>query len=364
MVEVKTFNGDKLAEFIKSDEYQKLAFIPISLHRAISHLNNPRLQENDIILLIAYEGKNMLGYLGVLPEDLRINGNIERGGFLSCLWIHPESRGKKVAQKLLEICFEKWNSRILVTEFTSSAKGLYDKTGIFNDLIIKEGIRIYMKSELGRILPEKKEWFKNVIYLLGCIDGGLNIYANLKLIFTKKSKINLTAEKVNQIDSELQTYISQHNKNELFQRSKEELNWILNFPWVLSGLNSDPLSSKYHFTSVANEFKYIPIVLRNAQNKIVAFALFSKRNDTLKLPYCYYDSDKIEEVLTLVQNMILDEKCKTFTTFLPVLIERLQQKSIGLYKKKVKRHFIISKFFPDIKEPFEIQDGDADCVFT
>lgn len=364
MVEIKLLNKQQLTQFLNSNEFEQLAFLPISHHRALSHLNNPRLREADVILLLAYEGTELLGYLGVLPEDLRINDKIEHGGFLSCLWIHPNARGKKIAQKLLDECFKCWDSRILVTEFTASAKGLYDKTGIFKDLVVKEGLRVYLKSELARILPEKKAIFKKFRFALSASDALINLFANFKTWVIRKPLLDFEFERITEISDELEDFISIHQQNELFARKKNELNWILNFPWVLNGINSYTHSDKYHFSSVAQKFMNLPYLIRNEHGEITAFLMFTNRDGRLKLPYCYFNEGNKEKVLNLINYVILSENCKTFTTFNPFLTESKILSSVGFYKKTVKRHYIISKVFPNIEHTFEVQDGDADCVFT
>ena len=42
--------------------------LPISKHRLVSHINNPRANEDDIVLLTAHEDGNVEAYIGILPD--------------------------------------------------------------------------------------------------------------------------------------------------------------------------------------------------------------------------------------------------------------------------------------------------------
>ena len=52
-MDIKLLNKRDLSIFIDSAEYEKLDNVPISKHRAKSHINNTRLNEDDVLLLIA-----------------------------------------------------------------------------------------------------------------------------------------------------------------------------------------------------------------------------------------------------------------------------------------------------------------------
>ncbi len=366
MIEIKHLNKSQLEIFVESQDFRDQNFIPISKHRAYSQSKNPRLNAEDILLFLAYENDILVGYLGALPDKIFIDNQIENCAWLSCLWINPEQRGKKIAQKLLDSCFKVWGNRILVTEFTDSAKYLYNKSQIFNSLCDKKGIRLYVKSDLQKILPPKKELFQKIKPLLSAFDFTANLFLKLRLSLKKVTTTDLRIEKVKEIDQEIIDFISSKQKNELFKRGKEELNWILKNPWILSSLETSE-SKKYHFSSVENSFEFIPLKIYNPQNNLVAFLMFSKRNNSLKIPYCYYNSESLMELINVINQQILELKISTFTTFqTEISAYYFKNKTFAFHKKTITRNYIISKVFGEdiLAEKFEIQDGDADCSFT
>ncbi len=367
MTEIKLLNKSLLIEFINHEDYNTLESIPITRHRAISQILNPRLEDNDVLLLLAYQEEKIVGYLGVLPDQIFINNKTEKCGWLSCLWVNPSHRGKQIAQLLLDTCFDAWGKRILATEFTPSAKRLYDKSNFFKDLQIKEGIRLYIRSDLHNLLPPRKRIFKKLFLILKVTDAIINSLLDIKLLFRKPNIGNLRLEYINHLDNEVQNFISDKQQNQLFKRGKTELNWIIKNPWVLSTPIMDVVSSKYHFSSSDKSFNFYALKVRNSDNQLIAFIIFSKRNQNLKLPYCYYHGDHLNSVINILYFHLLKWKIKTFTTFKSEITRYLSNnKTPALFKREIKRHYIISNFFSTsiFEEEYEIEDGDADCSFT
>ena len=154
MLEIKKYNRKDLEQYVNSQTFKDLKVIPISFHRAISQCNNPRALEDDILLFVAYEDGQIAGCLGALPDDYFTKDNTKvHLAWMSCLWVDPEHRGKKIAQKLIHSCFEAWDHRIILTEFTSEAGSLYQKRNLFDPWLTLKGRRWYIQSDLIFILP-------------------------------------------------------------------------------------------------------------------------------------------------------------------------------------------------------------------
>lgn len=362
MITITLLNRSSLRQFIASSEYHTLPFVPITPHRALSHIANPAADEEDILLLLAYEEKTLVGYLGVLAGRIQQGEDLKKCGWLSCMWIHPEQRGKQIAQKLLEACFEVWDKAILVTEFTIPAARLYEKTGAFNDLQIRKGIRLYVRSDLHKLLPPHKKIFATVKPLLRFADLLINGVADIRFLFRKKKPTH-GLEYANSIDEEINSFIAGKQSAQLFKRNTDELNWIIKNPWILSAPEKDEIAKRYSFSAVDRSFVFYAVKVRNAEGRLAAFMLFSKRNNVLKLPYVYFDMN-VADIVQIIMYHIISLRINTFSCFHPEISAYLQKhRTPALYKKEINRHYIISKVFT-IPPSFDIQDGDADCSFT
>ncbi|MBK8500996.1 MAG: GNAT family N-acetyltransferase [Saprospiraceae bacterium] len=366
MIHLEEYNPNALQKLIVSEDLGQLPFLPISKHRAISHINNPRAADADTLLILAYDDAILVGYLGVLPDWIFDNqGNKHKCGWLSCMWVDEQCRGQGISKKLVAQALKAWDQKILVTEFTVAAKGLYDKTGAFKDLQIKEGIRLYVRSDLARLLPPKGHVLNKLKPLWKLVDSGVNTLFDLRFLSPSKPR-DPHWEYPDKIDSEIEEFIHTRQESQIFKRRKQELNWILNYPWIISA-QADEMSRKYHFSSVAGIFEFIPTKLKNNRGKLIAFILFTRRDGALKIPYCYFDQEVVSQVLDCIRWHIVKWKIKTCTIFHPGLVEGFNKSgSPALYKKTIRRHYIISKVFDQFSsnEIYEIQDGDADCAFT
>lgn len=363
MIEIKLLNRQGLADYIYSEEYEQSPVVPITRHRALSQIRNPRAAAEDVLLLLAYEGANLVGYLGVLPD--RMNGQL-KCGWMSCLWIAPEHRGKQIAQKLLQQCFEAWGQKLLATEFTAPAKKLYDKTGLFRDLQIKRGIRLYLRADLHTLLTPRKAWFSKIAFLFKAFDTAVNFVLDARFLFWRPGLGHLKIEYVREVGDETAHFIERSRGAHGFQKGAAELNWMLQNPWVLSAPEKDDFGKRYHFSSTDQSFDFYGIKIKNQENQLLAFLVFSKRNRFLKLPFCYVENE-VDAVLQVIAFFLHRWRVNTFTTFHPALVERLRQRNGLLFlKRETRRHYLISKVFEleNSRENFEIQDGDGDCGFT
>lgn len=366
MIEIKAFDKVKLKALIDSPEFLRFPFLPISPHRAISHIHNPRAGERDVLLLIAFDDGNIAGYLGVLPDWIfDRKGNKHTCGWLSCMWVDEKYRGQGISKKLVSEALKAWDQKILVTEFTYAAKRLYDKTGAFKDLQIIDGIRLYIRSDLSRLLPPRGRFYQNLQPLWRVTDTVVNLLLDRRFLFFSKKHL-FHQECIDRIDDEASVFIKDRQENQLFRRTKSELEWILNYPWVISA-QADEISKKYHFSSVADLFEFKPLKLRDKKGKLIALILFARRDAALKIPYCYFDPPDIDIVMDCIRWYLIHWRIKTATLFHPLLVQAFRdQKSPAIFKKTVKRHYIISKVFDQFpsSEKSVIQDGDADCAFT
>lgn len=366
MIRIQQFNKYQLDEFIRSTEFDQMENIPISTHRAVSHINNPRAKNDDVLLFVAYDENEMVGYLGALPDRLWINKQFEHCAWLSCIWVSPQHRGKKIAFQLVQDCFKAWNNRILITEYTLPAKKLYLKTGDFSGLKKLEGLRLYVRSEFSRILPPKKKIYKQLRPLIKVTDTLFNLVGDLRFLLYSTQLPNIQLEFIEEIDEEIQLFIQKKQHNQLFKRSANELNWIIQYPWVLSLPNKNEAErERYHFSSSDRFFEFVPLKVRNSSGGLIGFLLFSRRNKHLRLPYCYFEDTEV--IMKVIEHLLIKWKVSTFTVYHEALRMALKNsKTIAIAKKKIERGYMISNQFDLelLKEGFEIQDGDADCSFT
>jgi GNAT superfamily N-acetyltransferase len=369
-MELREFTPATLQDFISSEEYARMPVVPISRHRALSHIRNPRVAPHDVILVLAMADGKMAGYLGVLADYIFLNGQKEKAGWLSCMWVDPEVRGQGIAKKLLNRVLERWDNRILVTEFTPAAKGLYDRSGQFQDLKVSEGLRAFLRFNLDELLPKKIPVLNKLKPALKVPNALLNIPNELRLNIWKPGKdlSNFRVEKINHLDQELSDFISERQQNQLEKRSAADLEWLMKNPWLLPWEKEDGTAQRYHFSAFTRNFEFVPLKIYNAENKLIAFLILAIRENDLKIPYLYAEANNIKVAANVMVEEMLQRKLRTLTVFQPEMVAFLKQKPQPfIYLHPLERHYIISKKFAGLlqQQPqVNIQDGDADCAFT
>ena len=358
-----------LKEFINSEEFQQSNVIPITKHRALSQINNPKVNGDDIILFTAHVDDELAGYLGVLADTLYLNGEEQKVGWLSCIWTSEKVRGQGVAKQLLSSALSSWDNKILATEFTQAAKSLYVQSDAFMDLTTLQGRRGYLRLNLDELLPPKG-FPKFFTGLLTCCDLTFNIFNSLRLLFWKPA-INLdqlNLEYTATIDDESKEFIEKRNTNELIRRGAEDLNWINEFPWVLSSPENDTDAKRYHFTSSDRVFKNLNVKLKSVDGEMIAFLMFVVGGKNLKIPYSYFDEKHTDKIVQVIYHQMFKLKLNMVTTFNPAISNYIKnQRTPFIYSKDMSRSYLITKqlgkSLPDTQQ-FHIQDGSGDCAFT
>lgn len=366
-MEITTYNAAQLGEFIRSDEFRSMPVIPISTPRAISHIHNPRAAPGDVLLIIARDAGKMVGYLGVLPDTI-FNEKDEafQCGWLSCMWVDPEVRGKGIAKKLIGTAFDTYNDHILVTEFTLEAKGLYDRSGHFTALRTIDGLRCYLRFNLHEVLPKKNERYKKLASLLSLSDAIANIPVNIRLkLFSPALSSKLKFEETDKLDDQIATLISAYNAGNFERRGEAELNWIKDYPWLNTAAESE--SKRYHFSVRASRFENFLIKMMEGE-KLKGFMHLTIRDNHLKIPYAFLSENMIPDALLYIYDLMVRLGLNMLTVFHPAIVQHLQENnSPFIYKRRIKRNYIITKtldaHFAD-HASVQIQDGDADCAFT
>ena len=367
MFEIIKLNKLELSIYIKSERFLNAPVLPISEHRALSQIKNPKALKDDVLLLLTYDNEKLIGYLGILPDDIFLNETQSiHCGWMSCLWVDPNYRGKKIAQNLIHACFESWKGNILLTEYTGPAEMLYIKMGLFTSFKEMKGVRYYVRSDLSTLLPPKRIIFDKIKPILKSLDWGINILIDTISYFRNPLSLNYSAEEINKIDSETNNFISPLLVNQNFKRSENELNWIMQNPWVLSSDIADEKAKKYHFTSTSRKFEITALKIRNQKSEMLGFIILTNRDGHLKIPYCFYigNIDAIQEV---VNNFIKENKIKTVSIYQPSIIEIQKRKPfIKAINKSITRKYLISTSLSKKVNINNIvlQDGDGDCAFT
>ncbi len=361
-MEIVAYTAAALVELTDSRKFAQLRHLPVSRLRAQSHLHNPRLKSDKPMMYIAWLNGEVVGYRMVLCDDILADGEVQPVGWYSCVWVNPEVRGQGIAKKLVTRCLEDWNGRIFGADAVPESRSLYLSTGLYKGELYLEGTRTYLKLNLADTLIKKRPQLAILKPLFSMVDKVLGL-----MVPRKGGKMPNGVEIVTQVDDEVATFIEPYLATLLFRRDKHDLNWITQHPWVRSG-EPDHESRRYYFSSVARRFEYRQWLLRDAQGRIMGYAMLSIRDGHVKTPYVFVEDQAVAMLAKALAVLMVNERLEMLSTFHPKLSAYFKQhRSPFIFVKSIRREYFVSvpvsQYVKMGAEP-NICDGDGDQAFT
>jgi len=365
-MQLKEIKVVDLIDFVKSDLWKQLIPKPLTELRAISQFHNPRANPNDIALIIAYENQTLIGLVGLFPN--LINGQVGQIAFSNtCWWAHPE-KGKQLAIPLFLKAFALCGQRMFMTDCTPHTLSILEKTNWFEFPDTTLGIRGFLKFNLHEIIPSKLPSTRKLTPLLKLFDQTLNFvltpYRN-----SVKYRFKRNFQKVEQLTSlneELYIFIENHSQNEFTRRSGKELEWIMQFPWIKTKNDDQPITSvEYPFSYIVESFEQYFIKITST-DLTIGLLFISLRDGHMKVPYAYFNEKDANQVLKVLYTQALLKNVVTLTVFCHQLVDVMNSAPHPfIFRKKIKRLMAISKQLSDVYHQYpQMQDGDGDVVFT
>ena len=370
MIEIKRVKKRNILTLISDEDFWNHEFLAISKHRLYSHFKNPNLEEDDLVLLLSYLDKELVGYLGVFIDKIMLNGKEEKIGWLSTWWVHPKTKGKGIGRELLHAMYTDNKGKIGISQFTPSAKRVYDKSGYFVDLKVNKGVKAVLRSNMSFVMPILFSKTKKMIKVLNMFDDFINIFINGKLsiqrkfITSKNHTINL--EYVNIVDHEILSVIHKFNKKDISYKGAAFFEWMKAYHWVIKApLLNETNKSKYEFSMYDVAFDYFLIKLKE-KNRCVGFIVLQRRNTSLKVLFTYYDkTKKVDVVSDIIKLHAIDLGVREIICYDEEISENLNKSKLFLYKRKKVKQSIISKAFGSTNfEEVRMNFGDGDCSFA
>jgi len=366
MSTIRNIRLDELFNFINSEEYKSLEYIPISTHRAISYINNERAKQDDVVITLLLKNNQIIAYRCLFPDYFFYEDKKYHFAWISGSWVHPEFRRRGYSMKLLTHCYNLYQGRILFSNYAPESKSLYDKSLLFKEIHELKGRRIYFRFCFSELLPPKKRFFSKIKPLLIVIDYLLNLLFDIRFVFqSNKLKFeNLRIEE--KIDSRCESLIAKRNLKNPFRRNKNEINHAIDYPWVFQKDNPDQEDIRYHFSSESKQFKYKVLNLLGEKQEISAVFLIKIRDNEITIPYYFSDKLKSDEIVKTIYLFIKKYKLSYMTVFDQNIIDNIKKgHMMVLFSKKMYRKFFAGNEIAELfNESSRFFAGDGDNLYT
>lgn len=361
-MQINSYNRSQLKDFIDSDFYAKSERVPISRHRALSHIHNPDCSEDDILLWAAYKNDLLIGYVGILPGVSVACDKEEKIYWLSCFWVDESYRKENIASLLFFPLVKRYKERLFISNFIPTLEKTYQSLGVFQPTFFRAGERFYLRSCLANIVPVRFPKTKFLKPFLKLTDGIFNLLFSVKSLFYKKAKKEYECVENSCFDEEFQLLIdSSRVGGSYIRRDAKHFDWILKYPWILPG-KPDKESERYFFSSKSEHFGYTSLKIYEKEN-LRGYVLLKIRDKSLTVSYLYADRRVIKDIAAYIFEKANEENLEMITTFDDRLANEIKRNRIRyLFSRKIARPYILTK--KTEIQPAHFQEGDGDNVFT
>ncbi len=365
MIEIKRVKIAELNALVSSPDYASWDVIPISRHRAKSYVANPRCSPNDTALYLAYLNSKLVGYRTILSDIIYINGNSHKVGWLSGNWVNPSYRRQGIASTLFKAAYSDWNGNLLYTNYALESKAVYDKSGAFELATMLIGCRIYLKPCLAKVLPAKGKIFKAIKPLLVAVDFLLNLANPLPLLSKAYTIKNIDVEHIAKPDDEIKSLTIQLLKNTPTARSEKELDWIINYPWLVSSPLPDLIGKKYFFSSSPRQFEQ-SILKIYIKNELAGFMLANNHNGYLSIPYLSCASKYEKAFAQIIAKFAIASKCQRVTIYQESIANEFRKMFLFrlLSIKQHRNFYATTNLIKLFDKTANFAEGDGDCAFV
>lgn len=369
MNEIRKIRISDIPALLEDTAFWKHDFLSVSRHRLYSHYKNPNAQPDDLALLLAYTDGELVGYMGVFTDKIVLDGKENKIGWLSTWWVHPKTKGSGIGREILNTMYESLNGQIGISQFTPSAKRVYDKSGYFYTLKDNRGIKAVLRSNLGFVVPAVFSKSKPLLPLLDAADSFLNIFINCRLSFqrinVRRQLKGVQVEYLNRIDADTERMIHLHGKNHISPKTNAFFEWLKAWNWVQEAPLLD-LTNKHQYEFSIYDRKFnIYLMKIVAKGNCIGFLVLQRRNYVCKVLFSYADVGHASTIANVIKLQCMQQNVREIICYDEVINQQLNKSFVFLYKTKKVKQSIISKVFQ--KQDFDdtvVNFGDGDCSFA
>jgi hypothetical protein len=367
-MEIKTFTVADLKTALVSEDFWLTDTLPITKHRAASYIRNPRADEDDPVLLVAYQDNRVIGYLGILPDKIFANDVVYKLGWLTSWWVDPSCATAGVGAVLLFKALNSYDQYIGVSGGSREARKALQASQKFMPLKPLQGLDIRLRLNAATDIPRRFPVLKIFRGLFKIFDVMLNEFVNLRSFLWQRRNNpcqGLTFEYIAAIDEEADRFIQRHHQHDLTRKEKSDLSWIMNNPWILSAPLKDTTSKRYYFSSRTDRFSYLGVKVFEHQAEMIGFLLLKMRDDRMSVVYSHFERRYAASITAVVFHHARAMNMGILSLYDEQLVASFSELRCPCWSaEKNSRGFSLSKVFSDIPlVNYRLHGGDGDLVF-
>lgn len=358
----------------------------LPLHRAQAYARNPYANDDDIGLLVAYMDTKPVGYLGIMPGQLRSAGEFSKVYWLTTWFVPEEYRDTSAGSLLMMTAISlRYDLLACAPDMGNEAQSVYRALGFrelgplsFSKIEIERlnwsyvllnnvqsklttsgaslpGLGRLTRASAGLFKPWRKRFYRRL----------------LKSVRIGPSEA-LRATEVSGIDSSVVD--ERDASTPRFYRGREILRWMLTDKWVIDRTGSQNSGSNFFFSSIRDHFSYVPLKLSHGGNEGAGFVILSvssnKGERTLKVvDYQISPGTSIRGLSQVIlqqaerieaTRILLPPQLHETFAGIPLLTKILTTRNIYYFARPGRKDSMLATVVDDIRLDF----CDGDLAFT
>lgn len=348
MIDYKTYTAKDVREWIENGAKNGLSEDIISLTRANALMHCPCVKDDDVLAISAKDGEKVVGFTAIFPEKLeRPDMWIATG---TTLWVNPDYADEFVGYNLVKRLWEAYSNHAVIGSDVVPAAAVIDK--LLGATILKyerkafvfrRSIEVHSLRNVASLLLEpfrKCRQRRAIKQVLAAIPSNIRVRA------------------CGTIDAETYAFIQEHSANDTFLRSREMLNWILQYPFFVE----NPLMAR---AKKSMQFSDQIAIFRNhflqiyADDTLIGVVLLAERNSAMHVKMLYTNDEHQESVYAIIVETMLNSGAEQLFSLYPQLNAYLEAHQVGLRTKKAELLFTYPKTLKSLV-PFVLQGADGD----
>jgi hypothetical protein len=368
VIEIKEYTLADLAQLVRSNDFWNGDLIPITRHRALAQIKNPRARPDDVALLVAYDGERICGYTGLLPDLIFLGGQGHKIGWLTTWWRRPDPKYGVVGFALISKACDIYQGAIGGSAPSQAAARVFDASKRFVTLEKRMEVLAFVRANTMEMFPRRIRILQKFCLPLRALDRLANILCEARLRLWRKRygiRGKLRLEYITELDPQTTDFVRELQEQDLHRRGAAEFNWIAQCPWIISAPLKEGRDKRYPFAAAAKESLCFMLKVFDSERTMIGFLILRIVDGQLKIPYCYMRSNRADEIFRVIAEHAVVLPIHTLLVSqseLRASMDRLKFPCLGRVTRS-KSWVIGNVYGTKVAGQLRIQDGDGDCAF-
>ncbi|OEK08542.1 hypothetical protein A8C32_03555 [Flavivirga aquatica] len=313
-LEIIGLSKNMLRGMVEANTLWKKDLAPMPKSKASWLISNERILEDDYCGVIAYENKQMIAFIYMLPDLINTkDGKGSKAYWMIDWWVTDKYKDSILGTYIYNHAIKLANKQVLIKGYTENVEEFYQKQPF---TVITSRLRHTLFFSLdSSMLIGKFNFLKPVKFIIDGIDAIIS----KTIRFINKYKLNKKTSEIkydfiNHLDNETWNFIEPLCKNDLIYKTKEYVNWQINNSQYLQ----IPLANKKAYSNLQTgssdniKIHNVKILL---DDKIIGFLSYVINYNEFNVKYFLVKDDNHYDLCidALIENLIKSKRNFIFT---------------------------------------------------